>query len=83
MSLYFFHLRDGTDVLLDPEGRDLPGAAAIAASTLAEARHLISQDALTGTIKLNQRIDVEDRAGTVVHSLEFQDAVHIDSSAHN
>jgi len=77
MPLYFFHLRDGEDVLLDPDGRDLSDDAAAAESALGEARSLLSHELLTGVIHLDQRIDVEDRGGRVVHTLFFADAIRI------
>ena len=77
MSLYFFHLRDGVDILLDKEGRQMNDLAAIARAALLEARSIIGHDAATGRIKLYQRIDVEDEAHNVVHSLAFSDAVTI------
>ena len=77
MPVYFFHLRDGEDTLLDPDGRVLDGSAAIARSALAEARALISDEARLGRIRLDQRIDVEDADGVVVHSLPFSEAVEI------
>ena len=77
MARFFFHLRDGTDVLLDPEGRELAGVDAIPPLALEEARSIVSGDALSGTIMLNQRIDVEDETGQLIHSLSFEDAVTI------
>jgi hypothetical protein len=77
MKTYFFHLRDGVDVLLDPDGRQLTGLPAAIAAALVEARSIIGADALLGTILLEQRIDVEDELGTIVHSLEFEDAVQL------
>jgi hypothetical protein len=76
LSLYYFHLRNGTDVLLDAEGRELD-AAAVAAAALGEARSIISHDALAGRILLDQHIDVENGAGETVHCLAFADAVKI------
>ncbi|MDB5454296.1 MAG: hypothetical protein JWO33_2874 [Caulobacteraceae bacterium] len=77
MSQYFFHLRDGVDVLVDREGVELEGLAAVSALALREARSLISQDALTGSINLRQHLDVEDAGGTVIHRLQFEDAVSL------
>ena len=77
MPLYYFHLRDGVDVLLDPEGTFLQGQVAIKATALAAARSLISDDALSGHIGLQHHIDVEDEMGKVVHCLDFNDAVKI------
>jgi len=44
---------------------------------LKEARAVISQEALEGEINLGQRIEIEDEAGNLVHSLSFADAVRI------
>lgn len=77
MALYFFHLRDGADVLLDKEGQELADHSAIVAAALHEARSIIGADALQGTIRLGQRIDVEDERGKIVHEIQFEDAVLI------
>lgn len=74
MARYYFHLRDGEDVLLDPDGRELDEGAIIAAA-LAEARAMIAADVLQGHIRLDQQIDVLDAAGAVIHQLPFEDAI--------
>ena len=76
MARYFFHLQDGVDSLLDAEGREL-GADQVDAAALGEARAMIAADALAGRINLDQRIEVRDSAGKVVHRTAFQDAVEI------
>lgn len=80
MQTYYFHLRDGTDVLLDPDGRALPSLSAVAGAALFEARAIISADAKGGKISLGQSIDVEDEAGQLVHTVTFADAVQIKAS---
>lgn len=77
MALYYFHLSDGHQALIDPEGRDLEEPSLIAPLALKEARAMISQDALGGRIMLNQYIEVRDVAGKLVHQLAFRDAVTI------
>lgn len=77
MARYYFHLRDGQDVLIDPEGREIADPSQIPALVLKEARSIISQDALAGQIHLGQAIDVLDMSGQVVHHLSFRDAVLI------
>ena len=74
MPRYFFHFRDGVDVLLDPEGRILK-AKQIVPETLVQARALIATDVLTGRVDLKDRIDVQNVGGVVVHSLAFADAI--------
>ena len=77
MALYFFHLCDGHEVIIDPEGRELDDAQQIGEYALKEARAMISQDALAGRIMLNQYIEVRDEAGKLVHQRSFRDAVTI------
>ncbi|UZK67441.1 DUF6894 family protein [Sphingomonas sp. M1-B02] len=77
MSLYYFHLRDGTDIVLDPEGRELETKAAIVDTALHEARAILSEDARKGHLMLDQVIDVVDEAGAIVHRLHFIDALDI------
>jgi hypothetical protein len=77
MTLYYFHLRDGVDILLDEEGRELDGSASVARAALQEARSIISHDASQGRIVLHYRIDVEDEHRQIVHTLGFADAVEI------
>jgi hypothetical protein len=83
VALYFFHLRDGQDVLLDPDGRELPSQEAMVTATLQEARDIIAHDARQGQIKLGYRLDVEDAGGKLVHRLQFDDAVEIVRGAAN
>lgn len=77
MARYFFHLRDGVDVVLDPDGREFETIEAIAQAALADARSIIGHEAFDGFIKFDQRIDVEDESGTMVHSIEFSNAVKV------
>lgn len=77
MPIYYFHLRNGDDVLLDPEGQRLDAQSSVELAALLQARGLISQDALDGRIDLAYHLDVEDEAGLVVHSLPFSDAIEI------
>lgn len=77
MPRYFFHLRDHAERLLDPQGQVIDSPDAIAETALHEARAILSHEALTGRINLDQRIEVEDKAGNIVHTLQFADAVTI------
>jgi hypothetical protein len=77
VARFFFHLRDGIDVLLDPDGREFADASKIPAAALAEARSIVSHDALEGRILLDQHIDVADASGAIVHSVAFHDAVEV------
>jgi hypothetical protein len=80
MAVYFFHLCDGVDVLLDAEGRELESTS-LPAAALAEARAIVAADAAAGHIFLDQNIEVHDAAGTIVHRLRFEDAVSVTHEA--
>ena len=77
MAQYFFHLCDGREVIIDPEGKDIADPGLIGTNALREARAMIAQDALAGRINLNQYIEVRDESGKLVHQLSFRDAVTI------
>ena len=77
MARLYFHLSDVDDRLVDPEGREIDDTTKIGELALYEARALLSEDVLNGRLELRRRLDVEDGAGTLVHSLEFGDAIEI------
>jgi hypothetical protein len=70
------HLIDSVDVLLDPDGIDIPEDA-VAQKTLASARDCIAGDVRGGRVDLRYRIDVHDKDDDITHSLSFADAVEI------
>ena len=77
MPLYYFHLRDGVDHLLDPEGSMHVDSAAALVHAITAARSLMSADLLEGRLRLDLHIDVEDKSGAVVHRVLFSDALEI------
>ena len=75
MAYYFFHLREGTNELLDSEGFHCSSIAETHSHALAGARDILSAEIRTGLLDLRYRIDVEDVSGRTVHTLAFEDAV--------
>jgi hypothetical protein len=71
------HLRDGTEELLDPEGREFPSLVALRNAVLFTARDLLSGDMRKGVMDLRFRIDAEDEGGKIVHTMPFKHAVNI------
>ena len=76
MPRYLMHLVDSVDVLLDPDGIELP-TEAVAQKALASARDCIAGDVHEGRVDLRYRIDVHDENDQVIHSISFADAVEI------
>jgi hypothetical protein len=78
MTRFYLHLRDRSEEVLDPEGLELVDLDAVKRAVLAGARDMIANEIKTeGLIDLRYRIDAENEAGEVVHSLPFKGAVHI------
>ena len=74
LARYYFHLRDGVDVILDPEGVQLEDPGMLPKLALSSARDTLSHEMKDGCLNLGYRIDVEDETGAVVHSLALKDA---------
>jgi hypothetical protein len=77
MPLFLFHLRDGVDRTLDPEGLELPDMDAVKRKALEAARDVTAHGIIDGKLDLNLRIDVEDENETIVYTLAFRDAFEI------
>lgn len=74
MTKFFFHLNDGHDRLLDPDGLLMP-IEAVPGAALHQARDCIAGDVQIGRLDLHYRIEVHNEAGEIIHSLDFRDAV--------
>jgi hypothetical protein len=77
MARYFIHLRDGTDELLDTEGKEFGSLDDLKRAVLKAARSIIADDVTKGFIDFRPRIDAEDESGRVVYSLPFLIAVRV------
>jgi hypothetical protein len=76
MARYFFAIHD-TEVVPDPEGIELPDAAAAMARAMVEARELAAESVRQGHFDGHHRIDVTDEAGACVGAVRFDEAVAI------
>lgn len=76
MRRFFFHLVDGTDTLLDPEGQLLPDDS-VRGVALIQARDCMAGEVRMGRLDMRQRIDVLDKAGNTVLSLPFDEAIEL------
>ena len=77
MPRYYLQLRDHAEETLDLEGVECADGEALAAVVLFNARDVIAGDAKRGVVDLGFRIDAEDEAGKLAHSLLFTDAVKL------
>ncbi len=78
MPRYYLHLRDGTDELLDEEGREFADMEALRKAVVDGARDIMSNEVRgRGLLDLRYRIDAEDSEGKIVYALPFRHAVNI------
>lgn len=75
MPRFYFHLYQGGEMLVDPEGVELAGPGYARTRALVVARDLIAADAVNGAIDLDSRLRVVDEADRLVVDLTFSDAV--------
>ena len=81
MPRFYFHLHDGTGVLHDREGEDLPDLGAAMLQALDVARSLIAADINGGTpIRLRSQICVANEYGQTVGEVMFRNAINFDDS---
>jgi hypothetical protein len=70
---YYFHLRNGSDQLLDPRGTELASIEAVRQMALLFARDTLSNMIRGGLLDLRYRVDAEDADGKLVHSIKLED----------
>ena len=77
MALYFLHLRDATNELLDLEGQEYATLSSLRTAVLATVRDLMMGDLRDGVLDFHSRLDAQDQSGKIVHTLPFSRAVSI------
>jgi hypothetical protein len=73
MPLYFFHVREGSDLNRDAEGRDLSDVEAARREAINSVREIISEKLHHGGALNHRSIEIADETGHVVdviHSRE-------------
>jgi hypothetical protein len=75
MPKFLFHLRDGVGETLDPDGVECADLAAAKTKALHAVRDLIAGEVREGKVDLTAWVDVEDAHGTIVYTLQFENAV--------
>ena len=77
MPLYYLHIKDGAELLLDPEGSNLPNLEAARIEAIEGARQLISQAILTGSpLRMQRAFQIDDADGHTLLSVPFTDAIN-------
>ncbi len=77
MPRYFFHVRDGTGVAQDEDGRELANVELARSEALKGVRSIISDEVKRGLIDLRGEVTVTNRAGAVLLRVRFEEAVEL------
>ena len=72
MPLYFFHIRNGDKVELDPDGTVLPDEDAAAVEARRVVRELVCE---VSDLRRDAILEVADAAGRTLLTLPFADAI--------
>jgi hypothetical protein len=73
MPVYFFHIRDGARLILDPQGSDLPGLHAARDEARASVREF-AIEALQHRLPVDRlHVEIVDEDGTTLDIVRFSD----------
>ena len=73
MPRYYFHLRNGLD-LVDEEGTEFSDLEAARQYALASIRDLVSSDIRNGWLDLDHAVEIADEAGAALLRMPFREA---------
>ena len=71
MGRYYFHLRQGDELIPDEEGTELPDVLAATREALQSARELLADAIKAGKPKVYDAFVIADEAGQTVEVLTF------------
>jgi hypothetical protein len=77
MPMFFFHIRDSSDLIEDPEGTDLPNLEAARADALVSARMMLADLLRAGKAVDGRRIEITDTTGQVLAVVPLRDALRL------
>jgi hypothetical protein len=77
MPRFFLHIHNRIGFAPDEEGYDLADLAAAVEQAKEGIRSILSDEAKTGRLDLNGRIEIADETGTVRQSLPFSEAFEV------
>jgi Domain of unknown function (DUF6894) len=76
MPRYFFHVRDGSDLLTDPDGQELDDLAAAHQEAVKTGRDLMAECLRCDrSLGLDRAIVVADENGAIVSEVSFKAAL--------
>jgi hypothetical protein len=69
MARYYFHLRNGGELVIDDEGVDLPDLSAAKREAMQAARELLAEAIRAGKTRVPEAYVIADEAGRALASI--------------
>jgi hypothetical protein len=82
MPLYFFHLRDGDQLVPDDTGMNLQDIEEARAEAVRSARDILADQLRAGEALDGQIVEIADETGKVLDVVTFQDALRPNGTIH-
>lgn len=80
MSLYFFHVRDGKNLIRDHDGIELPDFSAALSEARAAMRELAIEALRQARAAHRLEVEINDGSGRTLEVITFDDIVNGDNS---
>jgi hypothetical protein len=77
MPRYFFHVRDGDELILDREGLDLPDLESAADECRRLVRAVLNEDQFRALLTPGRKFEVVDELGRLVLIIPFRSVVPV------
>ncbi|MFF8802069.1 MULTISPECIES: DUF6894 family protein [unclassified Methylobacterium] len=77
MARFFLHLRDGTELMEDPDGSELPDLNAARAEAREAARDIMAGMVRAGELLDGQQIEIRDAAGALLEIVRLKDVLRL------
>ena len=77
MTKYFFHKRDGSELVEDEEGTDLPDLEAARNEAILAAREMMAEMVLEGKVVDGQQFEITSEDGSTVDIVTFKSAIKL------
>lgn len=77
MLRFYFHVRDGDCLIIDPDGSDLPDIEAARAEAISSARYILAEKVKAGAIVDGQRFEITDENDVVRAIVPLRAAIRL------
>lgn len=81
MPRFFFHIRDGDELIEDPDGTVLPDLEAARLEAIEGARAVLAAKVLAGKVIDGQKFEITDESGNVLELMPFKSALIFEKDA--